>query len=91
MTVEACEWAGCTRITTGSADGWVFCRTHLREHRQLKRQDVVTARARGPRPLPPPDPALWLRARYGGELRPCRSWQPLLDVMNNPYRRQEAS
>lgn len=85
-TLEACDYAGCTRLTSGQVDGWAFCRSHLRDHLLLRREDTVIRQSRGPRP---PDPVKWLAQRYGGELFPCQSWAPLLDVMNNPTRKRQ--
>lgn len=86
MNVEACDYAGCTLLTDGEVDGWAFCRAHIREHRLLRRKDTVIRQSRGPRP---PDPAVWLAQRYSGQMYPCLSWAPLLDVMNNPTRKRQ--
>lgn len=29
---RACDYAACTLLATAEADGWHFCREHLREH-----------------------------------------------------------
>lgn len=80
----SCDYAGCTRLAETDIDGWQFCPPHLREHRTLTATDMVTARTRGPRPLPPPPADPWLRKAYSGERLPSRSWNPILDVLAQP-------
>ncbi len=69
-----CTYAACTRVAMGHADGWDFCEPHLRDHNQ-ERVDDASRRTYRPEP--------WLRARYGGELGPCGTWEPLIRILED--------
>lgn len=34
--MNTCDYAACNRVATEKADGWHFCRHHLRHHEALK-------------------------------------------------------